>query len=90
MSLDEETSEFTSKSLFDHPYPTTKIMWIPDAVCTLKNNLMKIKDQVKFHKDFCKLIHVQSKSSIYNALSIIDEHLLLNMERLAIHTLCQP
>lgn len=31
VSLDEETSEFTSKSTFDHPYPTTKIMWIPDA-----------------------------------------------------------
>ncbi|GAB1602815.1 DDB1- and CUL4-associated factor 7 [Argonauta hians] len=31
VSLDEETSEFTSRSTFDHPYPTTKIMWIPDA-----------------------------------------------------------
>ena len=33
MSLDEETSEFTSRGTFDHPYPTTKIMWIPDTVC---------------------------------------------------------
>ena len=33
-SLDEDTSEFTAKSTFDHPYPTTKIMWIPDSkVC---------------------------------------------------------
>lgn len=31
ISLDEETSEFTAKSTFDHPYPTTKIMWIPDS-----------------------------------------------------------
>ena len=31
MSLDEETSEFSAKSTFDHPYPTTKIMWIPDS-----------------------------------------------------------
>ena len=31
MSLDEDTSEFTAKSTFDHPYPTTKIMWIPDS-----------------------------------------------------------
>ena len=30
VSLDEETSEFSAKSTFDHPYPTTKIMWIPD------------------------------------------------------------
>lgn len=33
VSLDEDTSEFTGKSTFDHPYPTTKIMWIPDTVC---------------------------------------------------------
>lgn len=32
VSLDEEISEFSPKSTFDHPYPTTKIMWIPDSV----------------------------------------------------------
>ena len=32
VSLDEDTSEFSAKSTFDHPYPTTKIMWIPDSV----------------------------------------------------------
>lgn len=31
VTLDEENSEFYSKSSFDHPYPTTKIMWIPDG-----------------------------------------------------------
>lgn len=31
VSLDEDTSEFVAKSTFDHPYPTTKIMWIPDS-----------------------------------------------------------
>ncbi|KAK2157381.1 hypothetical protein LSH36_193g13056 [Paralvinella palmiformis] len=31
VSLDEETSDFMSRSTFDHPYPTTKIMWIPDS-----------------------------------------------------------
>ena len=31
VSLDEDTSEFSAKSTFDHPYPTTKIMWIPDT-----------------------------------------------------------
>jgi len=33
VALDEEISEFSTKSTFDHPYPTTKIMWIPDNVC---------------------------------------------------------
>lgn len=32
VALDEEISEFSTKSTFDHPYPTTKIMWIPDSV----------------------------------------------------------
>ncbi|KAG8310050.1 ddb1 and cul4 associated factor 7 [Homalodisca vitripennis] len=31
VSLDEDTSDFSPKSTFDHPYPTTKIMWIPDS-----------------------------------------------------------
>lgn len=31
VSLDEDSSEFTPKSTFEHPYPTTKIMWIPDS-----------------------------------------------------------
>ena len=37
VSLDEETSDFSAKSSFEHPYPTTKIMWIPD---TVSNNLI--------------------------------------------------
>lgn len=31
VALDEASSEFYPKSTFDHPYPTTKIMWVPDA-----------------------------------------------------------
>lgn len=31
VSLDEESSEFVARSTFEHPYPTTKLMWIPDA-----------------------------------------------------------
>jgi len=30
--LDEDNSDFTMRSTFEHPYPTTKIMWIPDTV----------------------------------------------------------
>lgn len=30
VQLHEETGTFTSKGTFDHPYPTTKIMWMPD------------------------------------------------------------
>jgi WD repeat-containing protein 68 len=34
IQLDEDAGEFAVKATFDHPYPTTKIMWIPDQ----KNN----------------------------------------------------
>lgn len=30
VGLDEELSEFKAKSQIEHPYPPTKIMWIPD------------------------------------------------------------
>ena len=30
IQLDEETHQFVDIGGFEHPYPTTKIMWIPD------------------------------------------------------------
>jgi len=30
IQLDEDRGEFVLRATFDHPYPTTKIMWIPD------------------------------------------------------------
>ena len=32
VQLDEQRGEFAVKAQFDHPYPTTKIIWIPDDV----------------------------------------------------------
>ena len=32
IQLDEERGEFVLKSAFEHPYPPTKIMWVPDKV----------------------------------------------------------
>ena len=30
VGLDEDTADFKAYKMFDHPYPCTKIMWIPD------------------------------------------------------------
>ena len=30
VQLDIDTGVFTKKAMVEHPYPTTKIMWIPD------------------------------------------------------------
>ena len=35
VQLDIETGTFTKKAMVDHPYPSTKIMWIPDRQGTL-------------------------------------------------------
>lgn len=32
MQLDEDAGEFIHRGTFDHPYPATKVMWIPDQV----------------------------------------------------------
>lgn len=45
VSLDEETAEFSAKSTFDHPYPTTKIMWIPDSKGRQISNIFRCKVQ---------------------------------------------
>ncbi|CAF4542394.1 unnamed protein product, partial [Rotaria sp. Silwood2] len=47
ISLDEDTSEFISRSIFDHPYPTTKIMWIPDTKGTLPDLLATSGDYLR-------------------------------------------
>ena len=31
MQLDEDRGELMHRVTFDHPYPTTKVMWIPDT-----------------------------------------------------------
>ena len=35
IQLDEDRGEFVLHATFDHPYPTTKIMWIPDQTAQL-------------------------------------------------------
>ena len=39
IQLDEECGVFRHSATFDHPYPTTKIMWIPDVVSSISSLL---------------------------------------------------
>ena len=39
VQLDEDQGKFCVRSVIDHPYPTTKIQWIPDqvlCVCSIR------------------------------------------------------
>ncbi|XP_065831676.1 DDB1- and CUL4-associated factor 7-like [Oscarella lobularis] len=47
VSLDEEKGEFTLKSCFEHPYPTTKIIWIPDSKGSLPDLLATAGDYLR-------------------------------------------
>ncbi len=41
VQLNEETGGFVSKAMFEHPYPTTKIMWAPhSATAHLEQDLL--------------------------------------------------
>jgi len=66
VSLDEDTSEFSAKSTFDHPYPTTKIMWIPDSV----SNLCV---QMCLHDFFCLIFLSNCKCSVLPVICSHDE-----------------
>ncbi|UXI18481.1 hypothetical protein NH340_JMT04424 [Sarcoptes scabiei] len=48
VSLEEGgPSEFVAKATFDHPYPTTKIMWIPDIKSNLPDLLATSGDYLR-------------------------------------------
>ena len=66
VSLDEDTSEFSAKSTFDHPYPTTKIMWIPDSV----SNLCV---QMCLYNFFCLIFLLYCKCSVLPVICSHDE-----------------
>jgi len=66
VSLDEDTSEFSAKSTFDHPYPTTKIMWIPDSV----SNLCV---QMCLRNFFCLIFLLSCKCSVFPVICSHDE-----------------
>lgn len=50
VALDEESSEFKALSTFDHPYPTTKLMWIPDSKGTFPDLLATSGDYLRVWK----------------------------------------
>lgn len=47
VQLNEETSEFQSKGSFNHPYPATKLMWVPDKVGTHSDLLATTGDYLR-------------------------------------------
>ncbi|EGT42537.1 hypothetical protein CAEBREN_30690 [Caenorhabditis brenneri] len=47
VQLDEEAGELVHRSSFDHPYPATKIMWIPDQKGTFPDLLATSGDYLR-------------------------------------------
>jgi DDB1- and CUL4-associated factor 7 len=47
IALDDEKGEFAVSSTFDHPYPTTKILWAPEAAAREKDLLATTGDYLR-------------------------------------------
>ena len=47
MQLDEDRGEFILRGSFDHPYPTTKILWAPEALAREKDLLATTGDYLR-------------------------------------------
>lgn len=45
--LNEESGEFEETTFFDHPYPATKLMWIPDRYGTLPDYMATTGDYLR-------------------------------------------
>lgn len=50
IQLNEETGKFQSRGTFVHPYPTTKIMWIPDLAGSREDVLATTGDYLRLWK----------------------------------------
>jgi DDB1- and CUL4-associated factor 7 len=61
VQLNEHTAEFEFKGRFDHPYPTTRILWAPRP-------LAASKDMLATTGDFLRLWNVRSSSVDFVAL----------------------
>jgi len=59
IQLDEEAGEFHRKAGFDHPYPATKVMWVPD-----KNG--SLPDLLATSGDFLRIWEVSSDDVVSN------------------------
>ena len=50
LQLNEKKGEFERKAIFDHPYPTTKIMWAPDKKGGMEDLLATTGDYLRIWK----------------------------------------
>lgn len=57
MQLNAETGKLVTTGRFDHPYPTTKIMWVPDKVG-------RFPDLLATTGDYLRVWNVQNDGSV--------------------------
>lgn len=50
IQLDDETEKFVVKGAFDHPYPTTKIIWAPAKAATQDDMFATTGDYLRLWK----------------------------------------
>lgn len=50
VQLNEETGKFQTRGTFVHPYPTTKIMWVPDKTGAIEDLVATTGDYLRIWK----------------------------------------
>lgn len=73
IQLDEDRGEFVLRATFDHPYPTTKIMWIPDQTAQLPDLVATSGDYLRLWR--VTESQVRQECMLNNVSSIKREHL---------------
>lgn len=81
MSLEEESSEFLCRNTFDHPYPTTKIMWIPDTKGVYPDLLATSGDYLRIWRvgwTYCLSMFIKFHEKVQMNTHLIHVYIYLN------------
>jgi DDB1- and CUL4-associated factor 7 len=60
IQVDDDKNELVGRGMFDHPYPTTKIMWAPEALAGQSGS----KDLLATTGDYLRLWNVAGDHDI--------------------------
>ena len=78
VQLNEDKGEFEHKLTFDHPYPTTKINWIPDLVgLLLACGEANVSLHMHMHVHVCKYVCTYFTQAFVNTYVRICTYILV-------------
>jgi len=77
VQLNEESGSFESRGTFDHPYPTTKIAFMPDKTGSKEDLLATTGDYLRLWR-IGEDGGIKMKSLLNNVTFVLRDHILLH------------